>query len=284
MTHNENMVLAGDGCSRRCISLRYPGMAKAGRALLLGMLVSASLATQADVNPLEVTVPKAYTNAAGKVLLYRAATPARVEPGKKYPLVVFLHGAGERGGDNVAQLKNVTRFILSYMREKGADGYFIAAQCPNGQQWVDTPWSNLAHRMNERPSESMSLLLELVDKMRRDPAVDGSRVYVTGLSMGGYGTWDAIQRHPDWFAAALPCCGGGDTSLAWKIRDVPIWTFHGLMDRAVPVSRSRDMVAALWAVGGNVRYREYPDLSHGCWDQTYSDDEVMKWLFAQKRQ
>jgi len=252
------------------------------KVLLLGMLVSASLAARADVNPLEVTVPKAYTNAAGKVLLYRAATPARVEPGKKYPLVVFLHGAGERGNDNVAQLKHVTRFMLSYMREKGADGYFIAAQCPNGQQWVDTPWSNLAHRMNERPSESMSLLLELVDKMRRDPAVDCSRVYVTGLSMGGYGTWDAIQRHPDWFAAALPCCGGGDTSLAWKIRDVPIWTFHGLRDRAVPVSRSRDMVAALWAVGGNVRYREYPNLSHGCWDQTYSDDEVMKWLFAQK--
>ena len=95
--------------------------------LLLGVVVSATLSARADVNPLEITVPKAYTNAAGKVLLYRAATPARVEPGKKYPLVVFLHGAGERGGDNVAQLKNVTRFILSYMREKGADGYFIAA-------------------------------------------------------------------------------------------------------------------------------------------------------------
>ena len=257
-------------------------MVKVGSALLLGVLVSATLSARADVNPLEVTVPKAYTNAAGKVLLYRAATPARVETGKKYPLVVFLHGAGERGSDNVAQLKNVTRFILSYMREKGADGYFVAAQCPNGQQWVDTPWSGLAHRMKESPSESMKLLLELVDKMRRHSAVDCSRIYVTGLSMGGYGAWDAAQRHPDWFAAVLPCCGGGDTSLAWKIRDVPIWTFHGLKDQAVPVSRSRDMVAALWAVGGNVRYREYPDLAHGCWDRTFSDDEVMKWLFAQR--
>ena len=117
-------------------------------------------------------------------------------------------------------------------------------------------------------------LPQLVGKMRTLSSVDTSRVYVTGLSMGGYGTWDAVQRHPDWFAAALPCCGGGDTTLAWKIRDVPIWTFHGAKDQAVPVTRSRDMVSALWAVGGNIRYREYPDLMHWCWDQTYSDDPL----------
>ena len=242
-----------------------------------------SLSAMAEVDPFAVTVPKAYTNAAGKVLLYRLAEPAKAEAGKKYPLVVFLHGAGERGSDNAAQLKNATRFILSYMKEKGADGYFIAAQCPNGQQWVDTPWGNLAHRMNAKPSESMGLLLELVDKMRKVESVDVSRVYVTGLSMGGYGTWDAVQRRPEWFAAALPCCGGGDTTLAWKIREVPIWTFHGVKDQAVPVSRSRDMVSALWAVNGNIRYHEYPDLMHWCWDQTYSDNQVMKWLFAQRR-
>ena len=86
------------------------------------------------------------------------------------------------------------------------------------------------------------------------------------------------------FAAALPCCGGGDTTLAWKIREVPIWTFHGFKDQAVPVSRSRDMVAALWTVNGNIRYREYPDLMHWCWDQTYSDNQVMKWLFSQRKE
>ena len=245
--------------------------------------VLGAAAAGAAVDPVAATAPKAYTNAAGKVLLYRVMGPAKMESGRKYPLVVFMHGAGERGNDNAAQLKNATRFILAYMREKGADGYFLAAQCPSGQQWVDTPWGNLAHRMNEKPSESMGLLLELVGKMRMLPSVDASRVYVTGLSMGGYGTWDAVQRHPDWFAAALPCCGGGDTTLAWKIRDVPIWTFHGAKDQTVPVTRSRDMVSALWAVGGNIRYREYPDLSHGCWDRTYSDEAVLKWLFSQRK-
>ena len=253
------------------------------KTILACAAIAAALSARAAVDPLEVTVPKAYTNAAGKVLLYRVAEPAKSEPGKKYPLVVFLHGAGERGNDNAAQLKNATRFILAYMREKGADGYFVAAQCPKDKQWVDTPWGNLAHRMNEKPSESMDLLLELVGKLRQQESVDASRVYVTGLSMGGYGTWDAVQRRPEWFAAALPCCGGGDTTLAWKIRDVPIWTFHGFKDQAVPVSRSRDMVSALWAVGGNIRYREYPDLMHWCWDQTYSDDKVLKWLFAQRQ-
>ena len=256
---------------------------KTKSAVLFCAAALAAAAASAAVDPLEATSPKAYTNAAGKVLLYRVMGPAKMESGRKYPLVVFMHGAGERGNDNAAQLKNATRFILAYMREKGADGYFLAAQCPGGQQWVDTPWGNLAHRMNEKPSESMGLLMELVGKMRTLSSVDTSRVYVTGLSMGGYGTWDAVQRHPDWFAAALPCCGGGDTTLAWKIRDVPIWTFHGAKDQAVPVTRSRDMVSALWAVGGNIRYREYPDLMHWCWDQTYSDDAVLKWLFAQQK-
>ena len=256
---------------------------KTKSAVLFCAAALAAAAASAAVDPLEATSPKAYTNAAGKVLLYRVMGPAKMESGRKYPLVVFMHGAGERGNDNAAQLKNATRFILAYMREKGADGYFIAAQCPGGQQWVDTPWGNLAHRMNEKPSESMGLLMELVGKMRTLSSVDTSRVYVTGLSMGGYGTWDAVQRHPDWFAAALPCCGGGDTTLAWKIRDVPIWACHGAKDQAVPVTRSRDMVSALWAVGGNIRYREYPDLMHWCWDQTYSDDAVLKWLFSQQK-
>jgi len=253
-------------------------------SLVMCAVAAAAMSVGAEVKPLEVTVPKAYTNAAGKVLLYRLAEPAKVEAGKKYPLVVFMHGAGERGNDNEAQLKNATRFILSYMREKGADGYFLAAQCPKDKQWVDTPWGNRSHNMNGKPSETMDLLLELVGKMREKDSVDVTRVYVTGLSMGGYGTWDAVQRHPDWFAAALPCCGGGDKSLASKIRDVPIWAFHGLKDQAVPVSRSRDMVAALWAVNGNIRYREYPDLMHWCWDQTYSDNQVMKWLFSQRKE
>ena len=138
--------------------------------------------------------------------------------------------------------------------------------------------------MPENPSEPMALMIELVEKTMREQPVDRDQVLVTGVSMGGYGTWDIVQRHPDWFAAAMPCCGGGDSTLAWKIREVPIWAFHGDRDTTVPFKRSRNMVAALWAVDGKIRYREYPGVRHACWGATYADwDNVLSWFFAQRR-
>ena len=101
--------------------------------------------------------------------------------------------------------------------------------------------------------------------------------------MGGYGTWDIVQRRPEVFAAAIPICGGGDSTLAWKIRNVPIWAFHGDKDDAVPVARSRQMVSALWQCNGNVRYREYPGVGHGCWIATYNDNQVLDWFFSQSK-
>ena len=229
------------------------------------------------------TTPRAYTNDAGKVLLYRWAEPAKVEPGKTYPLVILFHGAGERGDDNVSQLKWGAEQILRHMRENGIEGYFVAGQVPSGQQWVNTPWAAAAHRMDAEPSEAMSLALALLDRVCATHPVDKSRVYATGISMGGYGTWDAVQRRPDLFAAAMPICGGGDSHLAWKIRETPIWAWHGSADDVVPVSRSRDMVSALWAVDGNVRYTEVPGCGHASWIPAYDSKEALGWLFSQKR-
>ena len=132
-------------------------------------------------------------------------------------------------------------------------------------------------------AETMALLMELVDKQLADPAIDASRVYVTGISMGGYGTWDLLSRRPDVFAAAMPICGGGDVAQAQKISKVPIWIFHGSADGAVPVCRSRNMAAALWAAGSNAHYREYPDAGHNVWGRTYGDAEVLIWFFKQKK-
>ena len=233
---------------------------------------------------IHLTEPKAYTNAAGQVLLYRWAAPKTVDPAKRYPLVVLFHGAGERGSDNRAQLVHGATDLLNYMETKGIEAYFIAGQCPSGQQWVNTPWGAKAHTMPERPSAAMGLAMELLEKTMQTHPVDRDQVLVTGISMGGYGTWDIVQRRPDWFAAALPCCGGGDTNLAVRIRDVPIWAFHGGVDKVVPTSRSRDMVNALKAVGGNIRYCEYPGVDHGCWGGTYANwDKVLSWFFAQRR-
>jgi predicted peptidase len=129
----------------------------------------------------------------------------------------------------------------------------------------------------------MALLLEMLDVQLADPAIDLKRIYVTGISMGGYGTWDLISRRPDVFAAALPICGGGDVAQAAKIAKIPLWTFHGSADGAVPVCRSRNMVSALWANGSNAHYREYPDAGHAVWVETYKDKRVLAWFFKQKK-
>lgn len=246
------------------------------------------------VNPLDFTVPLAYTNAAGKVLLYRWMTPTmmhpahpKINPAKKYPLVVYLHGAGSRGNDNASQVcpQGVgVADIIGYWRSVGGQVFLIAGQVPVGMQWVDTPWNGPAHVMPKKPSLMMGLLEELLEKTFAEQPIDRDRVYVTGLSMGGFGTWDIVQRHPDWFAAALPICGGGDTTLAWKIRDIPIWAAHGDGDPIVPPRRTRDMVAALWAIGGNIRYREYNGYQHNVWEPMYADwNGVLKWFFLQRR-
>ena len=253
-------------------------------AAICAMTALSAVAGVKKIPAAELTVPLVYTNAQGATIPYRFAAPKAVEAGKRYPLVILFHGAGERGADNAAQLVHGATDLLNYMRAKGIEGYFIAGQCPGGKQWVDTPWGLLAHRMPERPSKPMALMIELVEKTMNELPVDRDRVLVTGISMGGYGTWDIVQRHPDWFAAAMPCCGGGDATLAWKIREVPIWTFHGDRDTVVPFKRSRDMVSALWAVDGKIRYREYPGVGHGCWGPTYADwDNVLSWFFAQRR-
>lgn len=230
----------------------------------------------------ELTTPQTFQSPEGETLKYRLHVPADLPAGKKVPLILFLHGAGERGDDNLAQLKHgVTDLIRFSLTNGGA--IVIAPQCPAGMQWVNTNWSAPSHLMPSMPSTPMKLaLLLLQDTLAKMPA-DPARIYVTGISMGGYGTWDIIQRKPDLFAAALPICGGADTTLAPKLKGLPIRAFHGDKDGAVPVSRSRDMVKALQACGGNIQYREYPNAGHDVWTRTYADKAVLTWLFAQRK-
>lgn len=129
----------------------------------------------------------------------------------------------------------------------------------------------------------MQLTIDLLKEIRATQPVDETCIYVTGLSMGGFATWDIIQRMPDTFAAAMPICGGGDTSKAKTINKIPIHVFHGDADDAVKVKRSRDMVAALKKAGSPVLYTEYPGVGHFSWQQTYSSDENISWLFSQKK-
>ncbi|MCB9921209.1 MAG: prolyl oligopeptidase family serine peptidase [Planctomycetaceae bacterium] len=216
-------------------------------------------------------------------LPYRLLRPKDYDPQHSYPLVIFYHGAGERGDDNVKQLVHGMNDFASDDVMAKYRCFVIAPQCPSGKQWVDVPWSADAHKMPEEPALPMRLSLELINSLQAEFPIDADRLYVTGLSMGGFGTWDAIQRHPNRFAAAVPICGGGDATSVQPIANLPIWAFHGDADTAVKPKRSRDMIAALKAAGGAPKYTEYPGVGHNSWAPTYANREMYAWLFSQKR-
>ena len=216
----------------------------------------------------------------GNKLPYRFLKPAKIEAGKTYPLLIFLHGAGERGDDNKAQLKHSVADIVKLASEKHPF-FMIAPQCPKDKRWVEVDWGANSHSMPEKPSVPLSLLIDVINKVSKDFPVDPKRIYVMGISMGGFGTWDAISRYPGMFAAAIPVCGGGDTDQAEKLVKIPIWVFHGAADTVVKTQRSRDMVEAVKKTGGELKYTEYPGVGHGSWGQTFSNPEVIEWIFSQ---
>ncbi len=217
----------------------------------------------------------------GPVLKYRLLTPLNYDPNQKYPVVLFLHGAGERGDDNAAQLKHGMNDFASDEMRKKYPAFVVAPQCPTDKKWVEVDWGAEQHAMPEQASEPLGLTLQLLENMKKQYSIDADRIYITGLSMGGYGTWDAIQRKPDYFAAAIPICGGGDLKGASAMKDVPIWAFHGDQDGAVKVQRTRGMIEAIKAAGGKPKYTEYPGVGHDSWTATYKNPEVHEWLFGQ---
>ena len=219
-----------------------------------------------------------------QTLPYRIYVPAHLDTTEKVPLILFLHGAGERGNDNTAQLIHGVSNLVDYSIRTNQPFVLLAPQCPAGSQWVNVPWNAAQHTMPPTPSESLKLALDLVRQTMDTQPVDPHRIYVTGLSMGGFGTWDCIQRNPDIFAAAVPVCGGGDIALAAKIKNVPVWVFHGDQDPVVSPQRSRDMVNAIRQAGGWPRYTEYAGVGHDAWTATYDNDEVWDWLLAQNLQ
>ena len=200
-----------------------------------------------------------------------------------YPLVIFLHGSGERGDDNEIQLKNgALNFADSLLRENHP-AFMIVPQCQLNRRWAEVDWSADHHLMQEIPSTPMQALIALIDQFIHQFPVDTNRIYITGLSMGGYGTWDLISRFPSKFAAALPVCGGGDELQAEKLIAIPIWDFHGAKDPVVNVNRSRNMIAAIKKAGGRPLYTEVEDAGHDVWWKVYSDKIVLEWLFTQTK-
>ena len=248
--------------------------------VLLMSLFMSSIAYAADV--LDRFEARVYKDAAGE-LPYRLLKPKDYDPNRKYPLVVFLHGAGERGNDNRRQLVHGMGDFASDANMAKYPAFVIAPQCAADKKWVEVDWGADSHMMPAQPSQGLAATFAAIEGLQKEFSIDPSRIYITGLSMGGYGTWDAIQRRPELFAAAVPICGGGDPAGAAKMKDIPIWCFHGSDDTAVKVKRSRDMIKAIEAAGGHPKYTEYPQVGHNSWSRTYADPAMFEWLFAQKK-
>jgi len=214
-------------------------------------------------------------------LLYRQLFPDANNL-RKYPLVIFLHGAGERGNDNEAQLKWGVMNFSADQNMMSHPAIVIAPQCPRSMNWSNFSRSDM--KLQPTPAKPMELLIGLIQKLIRTFPVDSNRIYITGLSMGGYGTYDAIERYPHLFAAAVPVCGAADTSKVTSIVHLPIWIVHGAEDPAVNPQFSLDMLNALTNAGAHPGFTQYPESGHFSWLGAYSDALIMEWLFRQHKQ
>ncbi len=182
---------------------------------------------------------------------------------EKCPLLVSIHGAGGRG-DDISILLDGT--ILKEVASRKMNAITVAPQC-NKDTWF----------------EMFEVLLEFVDTMIQAPNVDASRVYLCGTSMGAYTSWQLAMSRPEWFAALVPVCGGGMYWNAGRLKELPIWAFHGIQDKCVLPEESIHMVDAVVRAGGQAKITLYPDVAHNAWERAFSDDETWRWIFAQQR-
>jgi predicted esterase len=224
-----------------------------------------------------------FTDTEGGTLNYQMAQPTQAASQKKYPLVVFLHGSGERGLHNTEHMKNgVHAFCEQWVREQHPH-YLLVPQCPPEQRWSggSRDWPQV---FPEEPTAINRRLMALIQAtLQAHPDIDRNRIYITGLSMGGFGTFDLLMRYPDLFAAAVPVCGGADVRYLDRIRHIPMWVFHGGLDDVVLPRCSREPVATLQRMDAPVKYTEYSTLYHDIWNMTYYNPETLKWLFQQHK-
>jgi predicted peptidase len=220
-----------------------------------------------------------YRSKTGDTLHYRLFVPANHND-EMLPLVVYLHGGGGWGTDNLRQISggntNGTHVWIDSTVQQKHSTFVLAPQSPPRRRWSALDSKALA--------VSARLMLELIEALQQEFNIDENRLYLTGQSLGGAGTWDIITKRPDVFAAAVPLCGRGNPSAVETILDIPIWVFHGKADPIVSVDYSREMVDALRASGSTVKYTEYPEVVHSVWLKAYKEPELIEWLFAQKKE
>ncbi len=235
-----------------------------------------------------VYLKREFISPAGSVLPYRILYPDNYDKSRKYPLILVLHGAGERGNDNEKQLIHGGKLFLDSAMRKQYPAIVVFPQCPQESYWSSVTIDRqkvplaLSFDYSDPITPPLRDAMSLVEKLMKEEEVNANRVYITGLSMGGMGTFEAVARYPEKFAAAMPICGGGDAKHYPKVK-LPFWVFHGADDAVVNVSYSRTMVEKLKDLKIKVKYTEYPGVNHNSWDNAFAEPDFLKWMFAQKR-
>ncbi len=224
-------------------------------------------------------------------LPYRIMLPEDFDPEAKYPLIYFLHGAGERGNDNEKQLAHGASFFASAENRKEFPAIVVFPQCADGDYWANVNFTfdeqgkrSFAFDPSGEPIISMKMAIKLLESMLEKDWVDKDRVYVGGLSMGGMGTFELLYRMPQVFAAAFPICGGGNPEMInEKVNKVNVRIFHGDADPVVPANLSEVMVDAYQKAGVPVKFTLYPGVGHNAWDYVFQEPELLPWLFSNKK-
>lgn len=257
-----------------------------GCSVWLGSAVLAQTPTEEDAVAPTPFVAGSVSLDDGSAYPYRLLMPPEgvTEPEGGWPLVVFLHGAGERGDDNAAQLRHFPERMATPEYRERFPGYLLAVQCPGGDRWAAFDWREpVAQHQSAEPEPAMLAVIGAVERLVADEPIDLTRIYLTGLSMGGFGAWDLASRKPGWFAAVAPICGGGDPDVAEAYRGMRVWAWHDEGDPVVPVSLTRKMVEAAEGAGADVRYEETTGRGHASWVPAYDADNLPAWMFEQRR-
>lgn len=227
--------------------------------------------------------------AGSRVLPYRILLPKDFDESKKYPFILFLHGSGERGSDNEKQLTHGAELFLRDLIRERFPAIIVFPQCSENSTWSRLGFGGsneertLVFYEKAKPTEDMILLEGLLDELFNSYKIKKDQRYVGGLSMGGFGTFELINRNPRMFDAAFPICGGANPKIAKRLRKMDWWVFHGGADKVVPSKYSTQMVEALKQKRANVKYSLYPAVGHNSWDYAFKEPELMVWMFSKSR-
>lgn len=256
---------------------------KQGLFLVFGMAMATWAKAQFSIQ--EMYSPEVITNSFGETMPMRVWRHYKPED-RPVPVVLLLHGSGQSGKDNLKQLETFTAFHNSVLIDDTLPpALYVIPQCTAANPWVRTIAFKEDFRQPRYPAPALRTVKEYLDALIKEGTADPERLYIAGFSLGGFGTWDAIQRWPNFFAAAIPICGGGSVE-ELPIRNAAttsIWAFHGGADGTVPPACSRRMIAALTQVGVSPKYTEYPNAGHVIWQRALGDSAVIRWMFRQRR-